>query len=47
MINIVWDEPFLKILKKWKKKHPDLIAKTLKRKLKLSKPSEKETTKVG
>jgi addiction module RelE/StbE family toxin len=27
MINIVWDEPFLKILKKWKKKHPDLIAK--------------------
>ncbi|MEB3311980.1 MAG: type II toxin-antitoxin system mRNA interferase toxin, RelE/StbE family [Snowella sp.] len=27
MINIVWDDPFLKILKKWKKKHPDLIAK--------------------
>ncbi|MFN9674077.1 MAG: type II toxin-antitoxin system YafQ family toxin [Microcystis sp.] len=27
MINIVGDEPFLNILKKWKKKHPDLIAK--------------------
>jgi hypothetical protein len=27
MIQIVWDEPFLIILKKWKKKHPDLRAK--------------------
>jgi addiction module RelE/StbE family toxin len=27
MIEIVWDEPFLRILKKWKKKHPDLRAK--------------------
>jgi hypothetical protein len=27
MIEIVWDEPFLRILKKWKKKHPDLISK--------------------
>jgi addiction module RelE/StbE family toxin len=24
MIEIVWDEPFLRILKKWRKKHPDL-----------------------
>jgi addiction module RelE/StbE family toxin len=27
MIKIVWDEPFLRILKKWKKKHPHLISK--------------------
>lgn len=27
IIEIVWDEPFLRILKKWKKKHPDLMAK--------------------
>ncbi|MCR4344321.1 MAG: hypothetical protein NUV44_06100 [Candidatus Scalindua sp.] len=26
MIEIIWDKPFLRILKKWKKKHPDLIA---------------------
>ncbi len=24
MIEIIWDEPFLRILKKWRKKHPDL-----------------------
>jgi addiction module RelE/StbE family toxin len=24
MIEILWDEPFLRILKKWRKKHPDL-----------------------
>ncbi|BAP58233.1 RelE/StbE family addiction module toxin [Thioploca ingrica] len=27
MIEILWDEPFLKILTKWKRKHPDLISK--------------------
>ena len=27
MIEILWDEPFLRILTKWKKKHPDLISK--------------------
>ena len=27
MIELIWDEPFLKILKKWKKKHPDLLSK--------------------
>ncbi|MFP4031759.1 MAG: type II toxin-antitoxin system YafQ family toxin [Desulfococcaceae bacterium] len=27
MIELVWDEPFLRILKKWKKKHPNLIGK--------------------
>jgi addiction module RelE/StbE family toxin len=27
IIEILWDEPFLKILTKWKKKHPDLISK--------------------
>lgn len=27
MIKIIWDEPFLKILRKWKKKHPDFIVK--------------------
>ena len=25
MVEIIWDKPFLRILKKWKKKHPDLI----------------------
>jgi hypothetical protein len=25
MIEIIWDEPFLSILKKWRKKHPDLL----------------------
>ncbi len=25
MIELVWDKKFIKILKKWKKKHPDLI----------------------
>ena len=25
MIELVWDKPFLRILKKWKKKHPDLV----------------------
>jgi addiction module RelE/StbE family toxin len=24
MIEIIWDEPFLRILKKWRKKYPDL-----------------------
>ena len=24
MIEIIWDEPFLRILKKWRKKHPNL-----------------------
>jgi mRNA-degrading endonuclease YafQ of YafQ-DinJ toxin-antitoxin module len=24
IIEIIWDEPFLRILKKWRKKHPDL-----------------------
>jgi hypothetical protein len=24
MIEIIWDEPFLRILNKWRKKHPDL-----------------------
>ena len=27
MIEIIWDEPFLKILKKWRKKHPRLIVR--------------------
>jgi addiction module RelE/StbE family toxin len=27
MIEILWDEPFRRILTKWKKKHPDLISK--------------------
>ena len=26
MVEIIWDKAFLRILKKWKKKHPDLIA---------------------
>ncbi|MGR3317980.1 MAG: type II toxin-antitoxin system RelE/ParE family toxin [Candidatus Anammoxibacter sp.] len=26
MIEIVWDAPFLRILKKWKRKHPELIS---------------------
>lgn len=26
MVEIVWDEGFAKILKKWSKKHPDLIS---------------------
>ncbi len=26
MVEIIWDKPFLRILKKWKKMHPDLIA---------------------
>jgi len=26
MVELIWDKPFLRILKKWKKKHPDLIA---------------------
>ncbi|MBS1258305.1 MAG: hypothetical protein MAG551_01362 [Candidatus Scalindua arabica] len=26
MIELVWDAPFIRILKKWKKRHPDLIA---------------------
>jgi len=25
MIELIWDEKFSKILKKWKKKHPELI----------------------
>jgi addiction module RelE/StbE family toxin len=25
MIELIWDEPFLRILKKWRKKHPELI----------------------
>ncbi|WP_083389713.1 type II toxin-antitoxin system mRNA interferase toxin, RelE/StbE family [Trichormus sp. NMC-1] len=25
MIEIIWDEPFLRILKKWRKKHPELV----------------------
>jgi hypothetical protein len=24
MIEIIWDEPFLRTLKKWRKNHPDL-----------------------
>ncbi len=27
MIEIIWDEPFLKILKKWRKKHPNLTTR--------------------
>jgi addiction module RelE/StbE family toxin len=27
MIEIIWDEPFLRILKKWCKKHPNLVEK--------------------
>ena len=27
MIEILWDEPFLRILTKWTSKHPDLISK--------------------
>lgn len=26
MVETIWDKPFLRILKKWKKKHPDLTA---------------------
>ncbi len=26
MIEIIWDKPFLRILKKWKKKQPELIS---------------------
>ncbi|MFB2974155.1 type II toxin-antitoxin system YafQ family toxin [Aerosakkonema sp. BLCC-F183] len=25
MIEIIWDEAFLRILKKWRKKHPELV----------------------
>lgn len=25
MIELVWDVPFMRILKKWQKKHPELI----------------------
>lgn len=25
MIELVWDDTFIRILKKWRKKHPDLI----------------------
>ncbi len=27
MIKLVWDEKFIKISRKWKKKHPELIEK--------------------
>ncbi len=27
MIEIIWDESFLRILKKWRKKHPNLVEK--------------------
>ena len=26
MIEIIWDKPFLRILRKWKKKQPELIS---------------------
>jgi mRNA-degrading endonuclease YafQ of YafQ-DinJ toxin-antitoxin module len=25
MIEIIWDEPLIRTLKKWKRKHPELI----------------------
>ncbi|MBC8487374.1 MAG: type II toxin-antitoxin system mRNA interferase toxin, RelE/StbE family [Bacteroidetes bacterium] len=25
MIELIWDEAFIRIIKKWRKKHPDLI----------------------
>jgi len=25
MLNLIWDDSFLRILKKWKKRHPDLF----------------------
>jgi len=25
MIELIWDEPFLRILKKWRKKYPNLV----------------------
>ena len=25
MVEIIWDDSFLRILKKWKRKHPDLM----------------------
>lgn len=34
MIDIVWNKSFLSILKKWEKKHPELI-ESLKRRLEL------------
>ncbi len=27
MIKITWDKPFLRLLKKWKKKYPELISR--------------------
>ena len=27
MIELVWDAPFLRMLKKWKKKHPNLVSR--------------------
>jgi len=27
MIELIWDAPFLRMLKKWKKKHPNLVAR--------------------
>ncbi|HOW61737.1 MAG TPA: type II toxin-antitoxin system mRNA interferase toxin, RelE/StbE family [Candidatus Contendobacter sp.] len=27
MIEIIWDEPLIRTLKKWKRKHPELISR--------------------
>ncbi|MFN5140298.1 MAG: hypothetical protein ACK6CP_18050 [Pseudanabaena sp.] len=27
MIELTWDESFARILKKWRKKHPELVAR--------------------
>ena len=27
MIELIWDAPFLRMLKKWKKKHPNLVTR--------------------
>lgn len=34
MIELVWDQPFIRLLKKWQKRHPDLV-ETFRKKLSL------------
>ena len=34
MIELVWDQPFLRLFKKWQKRHPDLV-ETFRKKLSL------------
>lgn len=34
MIELVWDQPFIRLFKKWQKRHPDLT-ETFRKKLSL------------